>query len=347
MQRYTWLKPVRWAALVLMGGGLLLPVTAFGEEGRRVIVAEVEGNAQAQVGGRWQPIRPGMALSEKETIRTSEGASVSLLIDDKGRGGRFKLREQSQLSLAKLDRDPRSGDQQTELDLAIGEVLVKVEKLRGDSTFEVKTPVSTTGVRGTLFEVDYEDPNPADDIPGRSETKTYEGVVEVTPERPEKEEAAREAPEAVVVPAGKSASVEEGRVEMAEIPVKELEDGKEETQDLLSAAPEPSPSEGTPTEISSGSETVTAPEEPSSPETQAPPEPQASPPEPEASQPEPEASQPEPEASPPEPQASQPEPEASPPEPQASQPEPEASPPEPQASQPEPEASPQPPSKSN
>ena len=62
--------------------------------------------------------------------------------------------EKSQLSLATLVKDTTSGLKKTLLDLAIGQVLIKAEKLdTPDSKFEVKTPTSVVGVRGTKFSV--------------------------------------------------------------------------------------------------------------------------------------------------------------------------------------------------
>ena len=67
------------------------------------------------------------------------------------------MAENSQLMLRELKKDKRTGTENTLLDLAVGKILVKAQKLRDpDSKFEVKTPTSVVGVRGTNFSVQVE-----------------------------------------------------------------------------------------------------------------------------------------------------------------------------------------------
>ena len=53
-----------------------------------------------------------------------------------------------------METESKTGDKTTLLDLALGKVLVHVEKLQGKSKFEVRTPTALTGVRGTTFTVE-------------------------------------------------------------------------------------------------------------------------------------------------------------------------------------------------
>ena len=56
-----------------------------------------------------------------------------------------------------LKKDEEGRVQTTLLDLAIGKILISAEKLdTPDSKFEVKTPTSVVGVRGTAFSVEVE-----------------------------------------------------------------------------------------------------------------------------------------------------------------------------------------------
>ena len=53
--------------------------------------------------------------------------------------------------------DPKADTSKTLLDLAMGEILIKAQKVHGEkSQFEVKTPTSIVGVRGTTFNVKVE-----------------------------------------------------------------------------------------------------------------------------------------------------------------------------------------------
>jgi len=62
----------------------------------------------------------------------------------------------SRMRLNTLELNQETGEKTTVLDLAIGKVLIHAEKLKGDSVFNVRTPNSTTGVRGTTFTVSAE-----------------------------------------------------------------------------------------------------------------------------------------------------------------------------------------------
>jgi hypothetical protein len=72
---------------------------------------------------------------------------------DDGKVGQVEVKEGSLFRINKAETDPVMGDKTTILDLAIGKVMVHVEKLKGNSRFEVRTPTALTGVRGTTFEV--------------------------------------------------------------------------------------------------------------------------------------------------------------------------------------------------
>jgi hypothetical protein len=64
------------------------------------------------------------------------------------------MKENSQLQLTELKINKAEASETTLLDLALGAVLIKAEKLHSEkSRFEVKTPTSIVGVRGTTFSV--------------------------------------------------------------------------------------------------------------------------------------------------------------------------------------------------
>jgi hypothetical protein len=104
-------------------------------------------------GGEWQPVTNGMVILPGDEIRTAPGASVTLVLDE-GKTGTVEIREGSLFRINRSEIDPKTGDKTTLLDLAVGKLLAQVEKLQGDSRFEVRTPQALTGVRGTTFEVE-------------------------------------------------------------------------------------------------------------------------------------------------------------------------------------------------
>jgi hypothetical protein len=63
------------------------------------------------------------------------------------------VRGDTQFTFKAFRHDEATKIDNTLLDLEVGSVLVEAEKLVGASRFEVKTPTSVVGIRGTKFEV--------------------------------------------------------------------------------------------------------------------------------------------------------------------------------------------------
>jgi hypothetical protein len=95
----------------------------------------------------------GMMLGEKDEIKTGRATKAEVHLDHDAETGKFYLYENSLLRLATLDRDSVSKDKTTVLDLAMGRVITRAEKLQGESKFNIRTPTVVAGVRGTVFEV--------------------------------------------------------------------------------------------------------------------------------------------------------------------------------------------------
>ncbi len=130
--------------------------TASAEQIRQATLANFAGEVLVkQDGGEWKPATPGITMKINDEIKTSSGASAEVLLDN-GNTGSVKIREKSHFKIDTMNVDPTTGDKVTYLNLALGRILIQVQKLQGDSKFEVRTPTSTTGVRGTVFEVSVE-----------------------------------------------------------------------------------------------------------------------------------------------------------------------------------------------
>ncbi|OQA56572.1 MAG: FecR protein [Candidatus Omnitrophica bacterium ADurb.Bin277] len=104
--------------------------------------------------GRWIPAEEGMVLLPGDELRTAKDAPSVEVILENGEAGRIEVSGGSWLRIPKVEKDPETGDKTTLLDLAVGKMLLKVEALKGDSRFEVRTPTALTGVRGTMFDVE-------------------------------------------------------------------------------------------------------------------------------------------------------------------------------------------------
>jgi hypothetical protein len=122
---------------------------------RIATLKEISGTVEVKTAqGAWAPAMVGMTLSQGDMIRTQKGAMAILSLDGTEDTASVEVKQNSQLALAELIADKAAGTQSTLLDLSLGEVLIKAKKLHSEkSRFEVKTPTSIVGVRGTTFSV--------------------------------------------------------------------------------------------------------------------------------------------------------------------------------------------------
>ncbi|MFH1868677.1 MAG: FecR family protein [Candidatus Omnitrophota bacterium] len=121
-------------------------------------ITSVVGEVDIKRAGKnyWTEAEVGLFISQLDIIRTSEEASVDVEFAKKdGKYFKFRLREKSRLRLTKLEVDKEKTTEDILLELAIGDILIKVDKQHEKSKFQVRTPVSMVGVRGTKFRVMY------------------------------------------------------------------------------------------------------------------------------------------------------------------------------------------------
>ncbi|OGX11988.1 MAG: hypothetical protein A2351_07735 [Omnitrophica bacterium RIFOXYB12_FULL_50_7] len=130
----------------------------FAEMGRVAEISNIQGSAWFRKSGttEWKGAEKGMILLENDEIKTGENAKVEILLDTAGETGKLDLEANTQMRFDSMKKDSATADKTTLLNLALGKVMIKVEKLQGSSSFQVKTPTSICGVRGTLFEVTVE-----------------------------------------------------------------------------------------------------------------------------------------------------------------------------------------------
>ena len=131
---------------------------AFTEEVKRVAkIISITGDVNVKLYGEetvWMPAKKGMILNEGDMIRTKSDSWALLSLNGEGQTANVEVEQNSKLLLSELVMEEEKGIQRTLLDLAIGEILIKAEKLdTPESKFEVKTPTSIVGVRGTRFSV--------------------------------------------------------------------------------------------------------------------------------------------------------------------------------------------------
>lgn len=140
-----------------------LPADLAGEESRLILrtgqITDMVGEVDIKRAGEdfWRRAASGLFISQSDMLKTGQGAWVDIEFA-KQDGKYFKLRllDESELGFTKLESDSVSTVEDILLDLAIGDVLIKTDKLHLKSKFRVRTPTSMIGVRGTCFEVKYE-----------------------------------------------------------------------------------------------------------------------------------------------------------------------------------------------
>ncbi len=118
-------------------------------------VTKITGQADYKKAGTsdWQKLQPGITLYEGDSLKTSAGSEVVADLTAATKTATITVRESSEFMFKTFHHDVSSKADATLLDVSLGAVLVKAEKLVGTSKFEVKTPTSIVGIRGTTFEV--------------------------------------------------------------------------------------------------------------------------------------------------------------------------------------------------
>ena len=144
-----------FVVLVLLLG---ISTTVFAADAKRTgEIVDFIGTVEVKSAeGEARPAVVGMMLKEGDIVRTKSDSWAFLNI-----GGietsSVEIEANSELLLSELVIDEAAATQQTLLDLAIGKILITAQKLHSDdSKFQVKTPTSIVGVRGTTFIVEVE-----------------------------------------------------------------------------------------------------------------------------------------------------------------------------------------------
>lgn len=98
--------------------------------------------------GSWYEAEIGDFVTEKNSIKVESDSYCEVQF---GETAVIKLQENSEINLAVIDLKP--GEANVNLDMKLGNVLCKVQKLASEESFKVKTQTAVCGVRGTEFSV--------------------------------------------------------------------------------------------------------------------------------------------------------------------------------------------------
>jgi hypothetical protein len=147
----SFLSKVATYSVALLITSLAVSALAQMQQGQAKVVA-VKGSAQYSEGGAWMPLKTGTILKAGSVVQTAAGSYAKLTLFDNGKS--LELDEQTTVGLTKLTCEKTGTDLviETELNLTAGRVLGNVKKTSNASRYEVKSPVSTVGIRGTTYE---------------------------------------------------------------------------------------------------------------------------------------------------------------------------------------------------
>jgi hypothetical protein len=150
------MKCVKFAIVVVAIMGLAM-VSGAAETTRTATILDMEGNVSVFFAdGTNSPATMGMTVRQGDALVTRKDAFVLVRIEG-SETATVEVSENSNVLLSELLTNSADNSQSTLLDLAMGKLLIKADKLHSEkSKFEVKTPTSVVGVRGTTFEVQVE-----------------------------------------------------------------------------------------------------------------------------------------------------------------------------------------------
>jgi hypothetical protein len=125
---------------------------------RTAKISEMKGTVEVKkASGDIVPAKAGMVLNEGDTIQTKADSSARLNVDGTAETATVDIKANAKMKLSEMLENKKDGVQMTLLDLSLGEILIKAKKLHSEkSKFEVKTPTSIVGVKGTTFSVTVE-----------------------------------------------------------------------------------------------------------------------------------------------------------------------------------------------
>ncbi len=166
MQMKLLLYPRRVLALLFSFLALFPLGFAFSQDAvvlpeRFAQVEEWSGEVQVKVTAEdgWKIAEKGMRVQQSGEIRTGKDSKAVLLMDENDSAGKVDVYSNTWLRMGTLGYSAKDSAKRTLLDLASGQILVKAQGVAGEGTFQIRSPTSTSSVRGSeaTFEVKVEE----------------------------------------------------------------------------------------------------------------------------------------------------------------------------------------------
>lgn len=132
-----------------------LPSAWSEETARNISVIDMAGKVEIMRDGTgiWASAVSDTKLGAGDIIRTGPGSRADLDFAGKAQAAVVRVNENSSMKIDAYVSSEKIEDRKITLDLTVGDILVKVNKVKNKSQFQVRTPTSIVGVRGTMFRV--------------------------------------------------------------------------------------------------------------------------------------------------------------------------------------------------
>jgi len=125
------------------------------EADKNVTIAEMKGTVEVlpQGSSAWVPATTWMKLGSGDMVSTKDASYADLNFDGLGQSALVRIDANSSMKIESYIASANVAERKIALNLAMGDILVKANKLKDESQFQVRTPTSVVGVRGTGFKV--------------------------------------------------------------------------------------------------------------------------------------------------------------------------------------------------
>jgi hypothetical protein len=113
------------------------------------VASAVKNRVDGQIGGATRPLVPGGDIFAREVVRTGEQSTAQLLFLDETS---LSIGPQSEVTLDRFVYDPNRGAGNVVINATRGAFRF-VSGSQQPTSYQIRTPVATIGVRGTIFDL--------------------------------------------------------------------------------------------------------------------------------------------------------------------------------------------------
>ena len=125
----------------------ILGVSLFSVYAAKIVYVKGRVEVQPSSVSTWQRVKKGMKVNIGDSIRTARHSEAQVLLDESKKSF-IDITEQTLVVI-----NSTSAGKINKLDLSHGKIFASVDKLQAGDVFEVSTPSSVAGVRGTSWSV--------------------------------------------------------------------------------------------------------------------------------------------------------------------------------------------------